>query len=99
MAVKLVLKEGAPPVEELLIRVGVFRVYKPNLESYDPIPEINVERPTGTVEALLYDKRFVDEGEYSIQEMVDDDDCTSTWDLVDAEGNIWSKWVDDASDV
>lgn len=99
MTVKLQLKEGAPPVEELQIRIAMSRTYTPNLKHYQGYPEDGIEAATNVLEALLYDKFAVDDGDATMTEMLDaeaeSDKVTQTWDLVDADGNVWSEWVEE----
>ncbi len=82
---------GAPPDDELSIRLSYSRIYKPHPEGYK-----DAEHPHGyrtMLGYLLYDKECLDEGWYALDEAIDleSKDLVVTIELVDTDGNVWSE--------
>lgn len=94
---KYKLKVGAPPDDQLLVRVTVRHTYKPNLTYYNDWPEEGLSKPTSMVEAMTYDKMAIGKQHTSIIELIESGEAEfeTIWELVDIKGNVWSEPVEE----
>jgi hypothetical protein len=95
------LREGAPPEDELFIRLTVSRRYKPNLAQYEAIPERGIAQPEDILDAMLYDMREVEvDYDTDYHEIlfppIDDRGFLArtegVWEIVDEHGTVWSQF-------
>lgn len=85
------LKRGAPPDEELFIRLTLQKRYKPNFDIYDDWPEAGLRKPTNVLEAMTYDAEAAARGHTDPLEIIEDDNVRVIWEVVDRYGNVWSE--------
>ena len=103
MAIRM--KAGAPPDEQLRVRVTTVRGYEPNPKDYFEWSssearqngEDGVPCTDGTLlGAMVYDKTNIEANEFAIEELFQNpDEDTHVWELVDEHGNVWTEEYDD----
>lgn len=88
------LKRGAPPLDQLQMRISMVRTWvpKPSSEADKDVCPVysGYDGPTNLLEALQYDAEGLAEGAYDPTELFDGNEQV-VFELVDQDGNVWTE--------